>query len=277
MTSSFTHWVPSASRANCAVSTASAAPRQPAVLGNGVMPRRVSRSSTPVPLSASTRRIATVVNSVPDATSASSSTARFEAPPVPMISREPNSRPAIVSLLTDEPLARRATDSATLHRRHHFHARAVGQRGFPFRSGQHRPVDRDRDALLRKAEAFHQRRDGRLVVDLHGFVVDSHLHRPAPTVTSSSAAIRSAVHGASRNPLRPWPAATSVRSSSRFTIGSPSGVIGRRPAAHSASSYSPSAGITAHASSRDRKSTRLNSSHMSISYAVFCLKKKNLH
>src|SRR5437868_11319578 len=27
--------------------------------------------------------------------------------------------------------------------------------------------------------------------------------------------------------------------------------------------------------SRDRKSTRLNSSHVSISYAVFCLKKKN--
>src|SRR5690242_21619803 len=26
---------------------------------------------------------------------------------------------------------------------------------------------------------------------------------------------------------------------------------------------------------QDRKSTRLNSSHMSISYAVFCLKKKN--
>src|SRR5713101_5070257 len=26
---------------------------------------------------------------------------------------------------------------------------------------------------------------------------------------------------------------------------------------------------------KDRKSTRLNSSHMSISYAVFCLKKKN--
>src|SRR5437899_9439388 len=28
------------------------------------------------------------------------------------------------------------------------------------------------------------------------------------------------------------------------------------------------------ASSRDRKSTRLNSSHLGISYAVFCLKKK---
>src|SRR5699024_11359742 len=27
----------------------------------------------------------------------------------------------------------------------------------------------------------------------------------------------------------------------------------------------------------DRKSTRLNSSHVSISYAVFCLKKKNDH
>src|SRR5256885_8833760 len=30
-------------------------------------------------------------------------------------------------------------------------------------------------------------------------------------------------------------------------------------------------------SSIDRKSTRLNSSHLVISYAVFCLKKKNIH
>src|SRR2546426_4867834 len=30
-----------------------------------------------------------------------------------------------------------------------------------------------------------------------------------------------------------------------------------------------------HADRRDRKSTRLNSSHLVISYAVFCLKKKN--
>src|SRR2546428_4975469 len=30
-------------------------------------------------------------------------------------------------------------------------------------------------------------------------------------------------------------------------------------------------------SSRDRKSTRLNSSHDQISYAVFCLKKKKTH
>src|SRR5699024_12220694 len=32
--------------------------------------------------------------------------------------------------------------------------------------------------------------------------------------------------------------------------------------------------LTALSSERDRKSTRLNSSHVSISYAVFCLKKK---
>src|SRR2546430_5786612 len=32
--------------------------------------------------------------------------------------------------------------------------------------------------------------------------------------------------------------------------------------------------VTGHAILRDRKSTRLNSSHSQISYAVFCLKKK---
>src|SRR5690349_24220442 len=32
-----------------------------------------------------------------------------------------------------------------------------------------------------------------------------------------------------------------------------------------------------HAPSRDRKSTRLNSSHVETSYAVFCLKKKHFY
>src|SRR5690625_5416999 len=32
-----------------------------------------------------------------------------------------------------------------------------------------------------------------------------------------------------------------------------------------------------HADTLDRKSTRLNSSHVAISYAVFCLKKKKQH
>src|SRR5439155_25851985 len=36
----------------------------------------------------------------------------------------------------------------------------------------------------------------------------------------------------------------------------------------------PSAGDILRTSAKDRKSTRLNSSHVAISYAVFCLKKK---
>src|SRR5438132_7910891 len=38
--------------------------------------------------------------------------------------------------------------------------------------------------------------------------------------------------------------------------------------------HPPAGGRSAHAGRRDRKSTRLNSSHTVISYAVFCLKKK---
>src|SRR5438309_2230177 len=48
--------------------------------------------------------------------------------------------------------------------------------------------------------------------------------------------------------------------------GSPPPAPGARPGARWRSSGPPSA-------LRDRKSTRLNSSHSSISYAVFCLKK----
>src|SRR2546427_8015653 len=38
----------------------------------------------------------------------------------------------------------------------------------------------------------------------------------------------------------------------------------------------PSELVRASAATGDRKSTRLNSSHSQISYAVFCLKKKNI-
>src|SRR2546426_6823992 len=38
---------------------------------------------------------------------------------------------------------------------------------------------------------------------------------------------------------------------------------------------SPAAGAALAGCAADRKSTRLNSSHLVISYAVFCLKKKN--
>src|SRR5690606_39666261 len=44
-------------------------------------------------------------------------------------------------------------------------------------------------------------------------------------------------------------------------------------ALHSSGDIKGDNGYRAH---RDRKSTRLNSSHVKISYAVFCLKKKNL-
>src|SRR5437899_9915930 len=46
---------------------------------------------------------------------------------------------------------------------------------------------------------------------------------------------------------------------------------GTRSAFHPATRRAPNPGWKA---DRDRKSTRLNSSHLGISYAVFCLKKK---
>src|SRR2546429_5712403 len=46
-----------------------------------------------------------------------------------------------------------------------------------------------------------------------------------------------------------------------------------QPEAHDCVSRHPQ-DMLAHEASRDRKSTRLNSSHGYISYAVFCLKKK---
>src|SRR5258708_19906800 len=46
------------------------------------------------------------------------------------------------------------------------------------------------------------------------------------------------------------------------------GIATRRPLRHTARERRPL---------RDRKSTRLNSSHQIISYAVFCLKKKKKH
>src|SRR5437764_8149989 len=55
-------------------------------------------------------------------------------------------------------------------------------------------------------------------------------------------------------------------------------VPGRRAAAAAAIRTSrcrvPRAGLKLHLTEIDRKSTRLNSSHRCISYAVFCLKKK---
>src|SRR5690242_20971048 len=62
--------------------------------------------------------------------------------------------------------------------------------------------------------------------------------------------------------------------------GSPMARLQRRDGKRETSAHRAREYIDAHPSIRDclqmedRKSTRLNSSHMSISYAVFCLKKK---
>src|SRR3712207_8274483 len=47
-----------------------------------------------------------------------------------------------------------------------------------------------------------------------------------------------------------------------------------RPLEHGLAWHGRGPGPGLHPTNRDRKSTRLNSSHANISYAVFCLKKK---
>src|SRR5437667_8903034 len=51
------------------------------------------------------------------------------------------------------------------------------------------------------------------------------------------------------------------------------GMAGRRRRLDASAGGAP-LGVETPATPRDRKSTRLNSSHITISYAVFCLKKK---
>src|SRR5947207_11623224 len=53
-----------------------------------------------------------------------------------------------------------------------------------------------------------------------------------------------------------------------------SGALGHRAGFRARSTHGPGDEREQHAVLRDRKSTRLNSSHTVISYAVFCLKKK---
>src|SRR2546426_7836353 len=62
---------------------------------------------------------------------------------------------------------------------------------------------------------------------------------------------------------------------SRPSVGSPGGdrLVGDQPVTPRRNLLHESLGAAAH-HHQDRKSTRLNSSHLVISYAVFCLKKK---
>src|SRR5437899_10643340 len=73
--------------------------------------------------------------------------------------------------------------------------------------------------------------------------------------------------------LRDLPSFPTRRSSDlRWRHGDGVGA-GRSPGEHGCRQPDPAAQGQV-ASSQDRKSTRLNSSHLGISYAVFCLKKK---
>src|SRR3954469_15804299 len=95
-----------------------------------------SRTSTIEPRAdGSTRRSASVARSAPEARTASPITSRLRKPPVPITSRERNSRPAMTN------------GSATLHRLHHLDAGAVGERKIvPASTRHHLAVERHRYA-----------------------------------------------------------------------------------------------------------------------------------
>src|SRR5438132_2563388 len=71
-----------------------------------------------------------------------------------------------------------------------------------------------------------------------------------------------------------WPVSETDGAASRLGAAAIRGA-GRQNAYATPASATASAMPPATISVRDRKSTRLNSSHTVISYAVFCLKKKN--
>src|SRR5256885_3944237 len=95
-----------------------------------------------------------------------------------------------------------------------------------------------------------------------------------PVIAMSSSAIRSSMLSSPDSSMisvrrsSPYLSRTSFSSSTMICIS-------RRSLARIARSRSIVCSRSA-SSSRDRKSTRLNSSHLVISYAVFCLKKKHV-
>src|SRR5690606_41079419 len=83
------------------------------------------------------------------------------------------------------------------------------------------------------------------------------------------------LHAAQRVPactaaarIAPWQATSSTRTQTRISMGAQWNAKHKEAAANAK-------GRTF--GKLDRKSTRLNSSHVKISYAVFCLKKKKQH
>src|SRR5207249_6696791 len=104
--------------------------------------------------------------------------------------------------------------------------------------------------------------------------------RTSLPLTSSTAPAATPLYTLSLHDALPISVASRASAATRSGVRRPAAAPGRgRRArfARSSSATSQSARPTARSapSGRDRKSTRLNSSHVSISYAVFCLKKKN--
>src|SRR5437879_6969302 len=94
-------------------------------------------------------------------------------------------------------------------------------------------------------------------------MVHAHLRTPV----SSSFFLCSAHH----RDLHSFP----TRRSSDLGLGHPPVELARRgPGQHPREIRADRAALRGHRARQDRKSTRLNSSHRCISYAVFCLKKK---
>src|SRR4051812_15855788 len=139
----------------------------------------------------STRRSASVARSARDARTASPIASRLRKPPVPITSRERNSRPAMTSA------------SATLHRLHHLYARAVGERhDAPAAARHHLAVERNRHAaaLLGRAGGEHRVAHAGRLLELVLLAVQHDPHAtPAGTSISATA---SAATGASSTPLR---------------------------------------------------------------------------
>src|SRR5256886_12227214 len=104
------------------------------------------------------------------------------------------------------------------------------------------------------------------------------LNDPAPT-EFSTLPLPDALPISDRRPGRARAPGRPVGSRSRRTLGARGGASGPNvrsvdwdPGASPRAA--PPRGVGAGRPARDRKSTRLNSSHSQISYAVFCLKKK---
>src|SRR5215471_7548663 len=66
-----------------------------------------------------------------------------------------------------------------------------------------------------------------------------------------------------------------IRRPPRSTLFPYTTLFRSRPAGHRRADRAAAEGAGRSGAGRDRKSTRLNFSHVEISYAVFCLKKKN--